>query len=100
MDMITVYLAGALVLNGAFALRSPHEDLRTVFLLALVWPLSLLAILFMFVLTATGWNMDLAKGTQVLGFRKPQNPELTGFAFTVLFQEFQFFKVRNVVDTK
>ena len=95
MDMITVYLAGALVLNGAFALRSPHEDCRIVFILALVWPLSLLAILFMFVLTATGWNMDLAKGAKAFGFRKPQNPEIKGFAFTVLFQEFQFFKVRK-----
>ena len=82
MDMITVYLAGALVLNGAFALRSPHEDCRIVFILALVWPLSLLAILFMFVLTATGWNMDLAKGAKAFGFRKPTNPKLTGFAFT------------------
>ena len=100
MDYTTAYLAGMVLINGMFALRSPHEDCRIVFILALVWPLSLLAILFMFVLTATGWNMDLAKGTQVLGFRKPQNPELTGFAFTVLFQEFQFFKVRNVVDSK
>jgi hypothetical protein len=94
MELITAYLAGAMVLVGAFAARVPHEDVKVVFLLAVLWPLSILAILFMAAMTLVGWEMDLAKGAKMFGYRKPGNPEIKGFAVTVLKQEFQFFKVR------
>jgi hypothetical protein len=58
------------------------------------WPLSILGILFMAALTLVGWEMDLAKGAKTFGVRKSTNPAVKGFAFTVLKQEFQFFKVR------
>ena len=93
MDMITVYLAGALVLNGAFALRSPHEDLRTVFLLSIFWPLSVLAILFMFALTATGWDFNIDTNAGLMfNYRKPTNPEVKGFGLCLLGIEFQLYK--------
>jgi hypothetical protein len=94
MDMITAYMAGALVLIGLWALRVPHEDVRIVFILAILWPVTILAILGGMLINATGWNMDLARGAKMFGVRKPTNPELKGVAFTVLFQEFQFFKMR------
>jgi hypothetical protein len=96
MDFLTayaIYATGAILLVGAFAARIPHEDVAVVFLLAVFWPLSILGILFMMLLTATGWNMDLAKGAKLFGVRKSTNPAVKGFAFTVLKQEFQFFKV-------
>ena len=97
MDFITsyaVYMTVAVLVVGLWALRVPHEDVKIVFILSMLWPLSLTAILGMMLLSAIGWNMDMAKGTKVFGFRKPGNPEIKGFAFTVLFQEFQFFKMR------
>jgi hypothetical protein len=97
MDFLTayaIYATGAILLVGAFAARVPHENVRIVFLLGILWPLSVVAILFMLVVTATGWDMDLAKGAKAFGFRKPGNPQIKGFAVTVLFQEFQFFKMR------
>jgi hypothetical protein len=98
MDMITVYLTGALVLIGLWALRVPHEDVRMVFILAVIWPVSILAIVVFMIIDATGWNVDFAKGTKMFNFRKGTNPQITGFAFTFLFQEFQFFKARKLVD--
>jgi len=94
MDYITLYLVGALVLVGMFAVRVPHENVRVVFALALMWPLSILAILFMLVLNATGWDLDTAQGTKMFGFRRPGNPQVRGFAVTVFYGEVQFYKMR------
>ncbi len=96
MDYITAYLAGMVLVNGAFALRSPHEDCRIVFILALAWPLSVLAILFMMVVLATGWNFDVdTNAGKMYNFRKPTNPNARGFALCLLGIEFQLYKVRK-----
>lgn len=95
MDFITAYLAGIVVFIGMFAVRAPHEDLRIVFILSLVWPLSIVVILGMVLLTVIGWHMDMAKGKTMFGARKASNPKVRGFAFTVLFQEFQFYSFRK-----
>ncbi len=92
MDFLTAYMAGALALIGLWAWRVPHEDVRMVFILAVMWPVSVLAILGIMLLNVTGWNMDLAKGAKMFGFRKSTNPKVKGFAFTILKQEFQFYK--------
>lgn len=92
MEFITAYLAGIVVLVGMFAARVPHENVRVVFALALAWPVSILAILFMLVLNATGWNLDAAVGTKMFGFRKATNPAVKGFAVTIFFGEVQFYK--------
>ena len=97
MDLITayaIYMTVTILVVGMWAVRVPHEDVKMVFILALVWPLTIVAISSTMLLSATGWNMDMAKGTKVFGIRKPGNPQIKGFAFTVLFQEFQFFKMR------
>lgn len=95
MEYATGYLVGAMVLNGMFALRAPHEDCRVVFLLSLFWPLSILLILGTVALTVIGWDMDMARSPKVVYFRKPTNPALKGFAITILFQEFQFYSVKK-----
>lgn len=92
MEMITAYLAGALVLIGLWAVRVPHEDVRTVFLLAIMWPLTILSIVFMVILNTTGWGMNIVKGAKMFGFRRPTNPKVKGFAVTVLTAEIQFYK--------
>lgn len=93
MDIITAYLAGALVLIALWAIRVPHEDVRTVFLLAIMWPLSILAIVGMVILTATGWDLDVANSDKMFGFRRPTNPKAKGFAVTIFTVELQLFKV-------
>ena len=92
MEMITAYLAGIIVLIGMFAVRVPHENARTVFVLGLIWPVSILSILFLLILNATGWNFEVAPVTKMFGFRRPTNPKARGFAVTLFTVELQFFK--------
>jgi hypothetical protein len=93
MDLLTMYVIGMIVLMGMFALRSPHENCSTVFVLGLIWPLSIVLIVFMVILTFTSWNFEVVKGTKMFGFRKPTNSKARGFAVTVFGEEVQLFKV-------
>ena len=93
MEYVTAYLAGMVLINGMFALRSPHEDLRTVFVLAVFWPVSILAILFMILITATGWDFDVdTNAGKMFNYRKPTNPEVKGFGLCLVGIEFQVYK--------
>lgn len=94
MDFITAYLAGIVVVNGLWALRVPHENVRIVFVLALFWPLTILAVLFMVAVTATGWDFDVdTNAGKIYNFRKPTNPKAKGFALCLLGVEFQLYKM-------
>lgn len=98
MDFITayaIYMTVAILVVGLWALRVPHEDVKIVFILSMLWPISIVAIAGMMLLGAINWNMDMAKGTKLFSFRKPNNPEVRGFAFTFLYQEFQFYSLRK-----
>jgi len=92
MDITTSYLVGALAIVGMFAIRVPHENVRTVFALAIMWPLSMFAILVMMLMNFTGWNLDAVKGTKMFGFRRPTNTVIKGFAITIFYGEVQFWK--------
>jgi fructose-specific phosphotransferase system IIC component len=93
MEMITGYMAGALAIIGLWSVRVPHEDVRTVFLLAIFWPLTIVAILFMIVVTATGWQFDVdTQAGKMYNFRKPTNPNAKGWALCLLGVEFQLYK--------
>lgn len=97
MDFLTayaIYMTVAILVVGLWATRVPHEDVGVVFVLALIWPFTIVGIVGFVVLNATGWDMDIAKGTKVFGFRRPTNPQIKGFAISVFKQEFQFFAKR------
>jgi hypothetical protein len=92
MDLLTMYMIGMIVLMGMFALRSPHENCSTVFVLGLIWPLSIVLIVFMVILAFTSWNFEVVKGTKMFGARKSTNPEVRGYAITIFGEELQLFK--------
>ena len=89
-----IYMAGVIVMAAAFAIRTPDQEARMVVLLSLFWPLSLVFVLFMSIIWAIKWDFDVADGTKMFGFRKPTNPEVTGFAITLFKSELQFWKKR------
>lgn len=94
MEYVTAYLAGIVVVNGLWALRVPHEDVRMVFILALFWPVTILAVLFMVAVTATGWEFDVdTNAGKMYNFRRPTNPNARGFALCLLGVEFQLYKL-------
>jgi hypothetical protein len=93
MELIVIYMTGMILLMGMFAWRVPHEDCRIVFLLALIWPLSIVLILFMIFLELVGWKLEVVNSTKMFGFRKPTNPKARGYAVTIFGTEIQLFKV-------
>ena len=95
MEMIVAYLVGVVVLAGLFAIRAPHEDGRVVFVISVFWPVSIVLIALMFLLSAVGWDMDTAPSTKQFGFRKPTNTKVRGFAVTVFGTEIQFYTMKK-----
>ena len=100
MEMIVAYLVGVVVLAGLWAMRVPNEDLRVVFVLCLFWPVSIVLIALMFMLSAVGWEIDTAESTKQFGFRKPTNPKAKGFAVTVFGTEIQFYSMRRMTPAE
>ena len=97
MDALTVYAAymtGVIAMVGLWAARVPHENVRTVFALAFLWPLTILAVIGTMALNAIRWNIDTAPSDKLFGFRRPTNPNAKGFAITVFRVEFQFYAVK------
>ena len=95
MELIVAYLIGIVVLAGTWAVRVPHEDLRVVYVLCLFWPVSIVLIALMFLLSAVGWEIDTAESTRLFGFRKPTNTKVRGFAVTVFGTEIQFYSTKK-----
>ena len=95
MEMIVAYLVGIVVLAGLFAIRSPHEDVRVVFVLSVFWPVSIVLIAGMFLIQAVNWDFDVAESTKRFGYRKPTNPAVRGFAVTMFGTEFQFYSMKK-----
>lgn len=98
MDYTTIYaiyMTVAMFVVGLWANRVPYEDVRTVFLLAVAWPVSILAILFMVLLNASGWDLDIVNGATRFGFRRPTNPKAKGWAVTVFGKEVQVYSMRK-----
>ena len=95
MELIVAYLIGIVVLAGTWAVRVPHEDLRVVYVLCLFWPVSIVLIALMFLLSAVGWEIDTAESTRLFGFRKPTNTKVRGFAVTLFGTELQFYSTKK-----
>ena len=95
MEMIVAYLAGVVVLQGLFALRAPHEEALTVFVICLFWPVSIVLIALMFLMSAVNWDINVAENTKMFGFRKPTNTKVRGFAVTLFGTEIQFYSTKK-----
>ena len=95
MDYTTIYMIGFIVTVGAFAVRAPDVESRTLFLIAISWPLSIAFALFIYALSIVGADMDVQDSDKMFAFRKPTNPEVKGFAVTVFYSEVQFWKGRK-----
>ena len=93
--MVVAYLVGIVVLAGLFAIRAPHEELRVVFVLCLFWPVSIVLIALMFLLSALSWEIDTAPSPKRFGFRRPTNTKVRGFAVTVFGTEIQFYSMKK-----
>ena len=95
MEMIVAYLVGFVVLQGLSALRLQHENVRTVFVICLFWPVSIVLMALLVLMQLVRWEVDVAESTKKFGFRKPTNPKAKGFAITLFSTEFQFYSMKK-----
>ena len=95
MDYTTIYFVGFIVTVGAFAIRARDVESRTLFLIAISWPLSMAFALFIYAPSLVGADMDVQDSDKMFGYRTPTNPEARGFAITVFHSEVQFWKQRK-----
>ena len=95
MEMIVAYLVGFAVLQGLSALRLQHENVRTVFVICLFWPVSIVLMALLVLMQLVRWEVDVAESTKKFGFRKPTNPKAKGFAITLFSTEFQFYSMKK-----
>lgn len=94
--MITAYLAGTVATVILFAVRTPDTEVRAVALLACAWPVSLIVIALTMLLAAFGYDFDVKLVKKLFGFRRPTNPNVRGFALTVLCADIQIWKALKV----
>lgn len=95
MELIISYMAGFILVVGAFAVRAPDVESRTLFLIAMSWPLSMSFALFIYLLSLAGTDLDVQDSDKMFGYRKPTNPEVRGFAITVFHSEVRFWKQKK-----
>jgi hypothetical protein len=95
MEIVVAYLVGVVVLQGLFAVRAPSVEGLTVFALCICWPVSVVLIAGIFLLSAVGWDIDTAENTKRFGFRKPTNTKVRGFAVTLFGTEIQFYSMKK-----
>lgn len=98
MDYSTIYFVGFIATVAAFAVRARDVESRTLFWIALTWPVSMMFALFIYVLSLVGADMDVRDSDRMFHFRKSPNPAVKGFAVTVFHSEVQFWKRRKLVD--
>lgn len=95
MDYSTIYFVGFIATVGAFAIRARDVESRTLFLIAISWPLSMMFALFIYLLSLVGADMDVQDSDKMFGYRRSTNPAVKGFAITVFHSELQFWKARK-----
>lgn len=95
MDYSTIYFVGFIATVGAFAIRARDVESRTLFWIALAWPLSMAFALFIYALSLIGADMDVQDSNKMFGYRRSPSPAIKGFAITVFYSEVQFWKQRK-----
>lgn len=92
MEFIFSYIAVIFAFQ-LFVMRHNAYPLRDSIIASYIWPIALAFILLVFIIDQIGWDIDGVKSNKFIGFRKPQH-NWPGFAITVFWIEFQFWKKR------
>lgn len=94
MEFIFAYIAVVFAFQLLAMRNNDVYPLRDFLIASYVWPITLAVILLALIIELVGWDMDGIKSNKFIGFRKPQD-NWPGFAITVFWFEFQFWKKRG-----
>jgi len=98
MEFAFWYLVGIVVMFAVSAWRIEHHEVRAIFYLSLLWPVSVILITGTIVADKLNykpkWSFNAGYNPKFFAFRKPDDGQ-PGFAITVFKIEFQFWKTRD-----
>ncbi len=94
MEYAIGYIAIIFVIQAVAAIRTPSQDCQVVIFASVFWPLMVAIVAGDLALDAIGWKFDMVNGSKLFGFRKSPNPNIRGYALTILKLEIQLFKVK------
>ncbi len=98
MDYITIYFVGFILTVAAFAIRAGEVEARPLFVLSLVWPLSLISIVFILICDFFGLNIEVSGSNARFGYRRATGPSVRGFAVTLFRIEVRVYSFTKKVD--
>lgn len=94
MEYATGYLAAVVAFQAIAAIRAADMDVRSVFILSAIWPLTLLTMILVLLAGAVGWTFEIKGAKKLVGFRRP-NDGWPGFAVTICGIELLVWKKRK-----
>lgn len=103
MNYLLIYMAIGFVV-ALLVIKQKLDNEWTEPLLLVLYPFTLLLLLFFWALEKLGWDMDVAGSTykqqaeipiKCFDFRKPTYPGRKGFAITIFYIEFQFWRYKE-----
>jgi len=98
MEFLFWYLVGIVTMFAVSAWRVNTNEVRAVFYMSLLWPVSLTMIAIIIIAELIPykptWSFNVSKNQLFFGFRGTDDGQ-PGFAITVFKLEFQFWKTRS-----
>ena len=95
MEYAIGYVAVIFALQAIAAVRTPREDCQVVVFATVLWPLMIVLVGGSFLLDWIGWNFDMTRNSKMVGLRRSPNPDIRGWAVTLLTFEFQLYAIRK-----
>lgn len=96
MTELIVYMAGIIIMMVAIAVRTSNTDIAPALILSVFWPLSILVMIILKGLWTINWDIDIVEVNKWFGYRKPNNPNVRGFAIIIFKFEFQLWQKRKI----
>lgn len=95
MYYLIAYLVGIVFVLILSMIRTPYTSVGDAGIVCILWPIMVLYGIIILWLDSVDWDFDLQFSEKLFGRRKPSDGK-PGFAITLFFVEFLFWKKRTV----
>ena len=95
MYYLITYLVGIIIMLIVLMIRTPDISVNDAGIVCILWPIMIVCGIIILWLDSVDWDFDLQYSKKIFGKRKP-NDGNHGFAITLFYVEFLFWKKRKV----
>ena len=92
---LIAYLVGMIITLIVLMIQTPDTSVNDAGIFCILWPIMIVYGIIFLGLESKGWDFDLQYSKKIFGKRKP-NDGNHGFAITLFYVEFLFWKKRKV----